>query len=1525
MINSFLSRFLVFFFFLLSFNICHSQISGPTRVGLNQASSYSVPASIPVIGSYWGWNTDGSIVEPYPHTFNINVVWSELGTHYVRFSYLIDYQNWIIEEFVLEVTVVDTNPINYTLSDENYIHTITPTTATTDVTSLSNDQKQESVTYFDGLGRPKQNIGIRAGGINKDIITHIAYDDFGRQSKEYLPYMIDGNGGMYKTGSETAALTYYDQTKYDVDFPGMTTSDINPYSQKEYDASPLNRVLKQAAPGKDWKLGNGHEIKLEYQTNTNADLVRHFEVSFIGGNRENPYLEDQGVYAPSQLYKTITKDENWVVSSTNPSDYNNHEFKDKLGRVVLKRTFDAGKWHDTYYVYDDYGNLTYVLPPKVFTYHSISQPFLGQSSSQNTQNNNTTFFVSNNGYCQFTLSQTTENSIRLSLFATGFTSGLAHVGLKSGKIGDLFFTPQLPNMTLGNITVRDASGGTVVGGTAYIQNGGLYFSSTGVSIYPTSPYFDCNLTLNLSSLQANYTPQALDRSTLNDLIYQYRYDKLNRLVEKKLPGKEWEYIVYDKLDRPVLTQDANLKATNKWLFTKYDAFSRPVYTGEYVNSVQTTRAGVQALVDASSILFETKQVANVINGTTVYYSNNAFPNAANINLFTINYYDDYSFDLNGGSSVIVNGVTPITNAKGLATGGKIRILGTSNWATNVSYYDSKSRRIYSYSKNDYLATISTVKSQLDFSGKVLETTSTQDKTGQATITIVDKFIYDQSGRLTKQTQTINGASIPEVIVANTYDELGQLTSKKVGGKTINGLQKVNYAYNIRGWLKSINDPNNLNQDNDLFGFELNYNTITNQNKPLYNGNISSASWKTNSLNSVLKQYYYTYDALNRFKTSRYIENNVMNNKFVEYISGYDRNGNIMGLSRSTVHPTVPSWGGIQIDNLIYSYQGNQLMRVDDTSYEGEGFKDGTNTGNDYSYDANGNMTVDKNKGIMGTATPDGITYNHLNLPTKIIFPSGSIDYVYDATGVKQRKIVSTGTTTDYAGGFQYENNLLKFFPQPEGYVDYSSGNFNYIYQYKDHLGNVRLSYADKDNDGVIVGATSTDIFNDGFESSNNWDSLNQIYGTAVTAYDTSRKYSGNVSAKIEKLTAGEQCVHSNTWIAINNTQATEYVFSGWVYSNGPTADIYLFMKTSSETGYYTNVDYTSTVNTNQWVYIEKKVLVPANITKINLRIDNNGGGTVWFDDVSIKTMNTTCEIVEENNYYPFGLKLKDGNNVVTSTNPGQKYKFQGQERQDELGLNWDSFKWRNYDYAIGRFMSIDPLTEKYHTWTPYAFSGNRVVDARELEGLEPLTMRQGIQNLIIVNQGYPNQGPPAGSTQAQNAGITSPALGIDMSGLGKITRLNNKTTQVGVYASSQGDETKNDMISTINSFKKANPNGKVIVVGHSLGADNLVEMANENPNLKIDYMLTIDIADDYDDDNIPSNVKEVVNYFVGNDGLWHSSIGGEEVEIDDPSKTKGTNVKVNSTHTSIDNDYINNFINRLNEYLNRKKDNDESN
>ncbi|WP_062062973.1 RHS repeat-associated core domain-containing protein [Aquimarina longa] len=115
------------------------------------------------------------------------------------------------------------------------------------------------------------------------------------------------------------------------------------------------------------------------------------------------------------------------------------------------------------------------------------------------------------------------------------------------------------------------------------------------------------------------------------------------------------------------------------------------------------------------------------------------------------------------------------------------------------------------------------------------------------------------------------------------------------------------------------------------------------------------------------------------------------------------------------------------------------------------------------------MTIDRNKGITG------ITYNHLNLPTTVTINNskhtGTISYIYDATGAKLKKIATEGgslTETAYAGNFVYKNGTLEFFNHPEGIVEKEADGYKYVYQYKDHLGNIRLSYKDADKDGTIT-------------------------------------------------------------------------------------------------------------------------------------------------------------------------------------------------------------------------------------------------------------------------------------------------------------------------------------------------------------------------------------------------------------------------------------------------------------------------
>ena len=116
------------------------------------------------------------------------------------------------------------------------------------------------------------------------------------------------------------------------------------------------------------------------------------------------------------------------------------------------------------------------------------------------------------------------------------------------------------------------------------------------------------------------------------------------------------------------------------------------------------------------------------------------------------------------------------------------------------------------------------------------------------------------------------------------------------------------------------------------------------------------------------------------------------------------------------------------------------------------FKDGVKQANEYTYDSNGNLTKDLNKGIST------ITYNVLNLPNMVTFSDGStIAYTYGADGTKLKTVHKTGsttTTTDYCGNVVYENGVQKLLLTDEGYVTLSDSKYHYYL--KDHQGNNRV-------------------------------------------------------------------------------------------------------------------------------------------------------------------------------------------------------------------------------------------------------------------------------------------------------------------------------------------------------------------------------------------------------------------------------------------------------------------------------------
>jgi RHS repeat-associated protein len=319
-----------------------------------------------------------------------------------------------------------------------------------------------------------------------------------------------------------------------------------------------------------------------------------------------------------------------------------------------------------------------------------------------------------------------------------------------------------------------------------------------------------------------------------------------------------------------------------------------------------------------------------------------------------------------------------------------------------------------------------------------------------TSTITRRFEYDHAGRLLKTWHKLD--SQPEILLSlNEYNELGQLVDKKLHSTVSNGSnakQSVDYRYNIRGWLTKMNeaDVSTLASGDgvkDFFGFELAYNetTLGIGNTALYNGNISGMAWSNNLGLGTTKQngYVYGYDKLNRILSSTFKEKASSwtapsNNALAETGFLYDLNGNITQLQRNDKRTT--GW----MDNLGYTYTGNQLQRVTDTGDDFAGFLDGQpGTGNDYTYDANGNMTRDLNK-CIGTSLADAtniITYNYLNLPETVTKGNNNIRYIYDAGGRKLAQVTTFGgqqKQVDYAGEFLYENDQLQFISHEEGRI-----------------------------------------------------------------------------------------------------------------------------------------------------------------------------------------------------------------------------------------------------------------------------------------------------------------------------------------------------------------------------------------------------------------------------------------------------------------------------------------------------------
>lgn len=1086
---------------------------------------------------------------------------------------------------------------------QNYIKKTVPVAAVsseTTLNALNSIYKIESINYIDGLGRGIQDVLVKASPNNYDIVQPTVYDQYGRSVKNYLPYIDVTNDGTFKSNALTNQASFYNTAS-------MVAKTTSPFSETVFNNSPLNEVKEKSAPDTDWQLGNGHTTKIETTTNGNYDVLFWYLTS--GG--------DYNIDPNHDFYYTANS-----LSVTKLTDANgNYSFiyTDKQGKTLCTKQFlemrtvgsnQVPYYLTTYMVYDDFGSLTLVIPPKA-------------------------------------------------------------------------------------MDIMETSG--------------------------------------------NYSINALTQ----DLVFKYKYDERHRLVEKKVPGTGWSYIVYNQLNQPVLFQDANLQIQNKWSFIKYDVLGRPIISGLFNASGLSnyqTRALAQTQFNANQTAIGESEV--LLDANNPYgYTNVTLPNQ-NLDILTVNYYDDYDFDNNGttdytfnsasipcinfnitalenlnsnmlssvntgkdmeentysaielsqengemldllnnclsmsgqlnevmgnnlemstslleieneetqnnlsvslenetttlsgelleiitrcietdrrdnenltiiladmldqikkivdateaGKSIMrtIGGCQPYSNivtnrTRGYLTGSRVKVMDSANpvqWEIATVFYDDKGQAIQSQS-NDHMGGTDLINMVYDFVGNVINTQQIHASPGQSNIQILNRMSYDKMGRLTRVDQK-NNTDFPVILTKYAYNELSQLIDKKVHSLT-NGtsfLQSMDYRYNIQGWLTSINNidlssdmisnpTTGTNDDvDDLWGMQLNYNTNTSgiNGVKQYTGNVAEKKWRSVTDN-VKRAYGYDYDKVDRLKSSSYVEYNssvsLWNSnvgKFDEKDITYDANGNIMTLKRYGFQVAGSTFG--LIDNLSYQYNGNFLGSINDatTTHGQMDFKDNGSTGtNEYAYDGNGNLISNPNKGITS------IIYNHLNLPTQITFNTGNkIEYTYDAAGTRLHKKVTQGatvTTKNYTGIFEYNTtNQLELMHNAEGrcvLTGVAAPQFRYEYQYTDNTGNVTMAFSDMDDNGVVA----------------------------------------------------------------------------------------------------------------------------------------------------------TNEVIQQNHYYSFGMRMEGTN--VSQIGVESKYKFSGKEFDDELGLNEYDFGARFYDPAIARWGCIDPMADAAPNWTPFRYGFNNPITVIDPTGM----------------------------------------------------------------------------------------------------------------------------------------------------------------------------------------------------------------
>ncbi|WP_255301832.1 RHS repeat domain-containing protein [Butyricimonas sp. Marseille-P3923] len=516
--------------------------------------------------------------------------------------------------------------------------------------------------------------------------------------------------------------------------------------------------------------------------------------------------------------------------------------------------------------------------------------------------------------------------------------------------------------------------------------------------------------------------------------YYYEHDRFGRLTLKQLPGCDPVYMVYDKRDRLVMSQDGKQRVENadKWSYSLYDSQNRVVETGEVVlaGTVKSHAALQEAATSSDNYL-------PAGNRTPLQYTlYDTYRGTADVPVLPFQSTEGYATGYH-------------TLVAGLVTSVRTKVLGVTpeKWLTTTTYHDNKCRVIQTVSDN-LQGGLSRVDLQYDFVGNVVRLRESHQTGGGKTDVLETVNSYDDRGRLLSSETRLNGGS--PATVSYTYDAVGRLVSRALGGLT------ETLAYNARGWLTG--------KESAPFKMKLRYESPSGGSVGCWNGNISEWEWQQGTGAALM--YGFTYDGVNRLTGTVQKQKSgstwsTLAGSYLEKGITYDRNGNIKTLQRTA--------NGTVVDNLVYAYTGNQLTGLTEnvrTSPGGDVYLPGSAAAGSYAYDFNGNMINDSRRAL-------NLSYNVLNLLGEV--KTGSTvkaSYSYLADGTKLRvKDGGDANGFDYLGSLTYKKSSAGMQLESASFGDgvirttgTSGGQQEVNYFLTDHLGSVRVIV---DGNGVV--------------------------------------------------------------------------------------------------------------------------------------------------------------------------------------------------------------------------------------------------------------------------------------------------------------------------------------------------------------------------------------------------------------------------------------------------------------------------